>query len=531
MSDRLAVFNKGRIEQVGAPPRSTSGRDRGSSRASSGRRTCSSATSRERSSAGDGTFTVRPEKIHLARSRTACRGRTTSAPGADPGCRLRRARHALHRRARRGRRARRDPAEPAHVLDRGARRAGPGGPAHLEATALPPHRGWGRARGGGDQRHDDPQDPDDRCHGGVRRRGVQQRKHSPSPAPEPAHRARRGRGSGDQRAGLAGLRRGRLDRPGRRLGDPLREETGCDDHRPDLRDLRRGVHACSRPIRSSSTSSPPRATPAFGSVAGGLRPAGQRRPHPELRRDLRATSRTSRTTRSTASTTASRTAAELEPPDVADRRGHARHRRSWVRDVRPGSPYNGKFSVYDAPIYIADAAVVLMTTKPDLGIENPYALDDTQFAAAVDLLKQQKPAVGEYWARLPKQMDVVPERQHDPRDDLAGHHEPPPGRGSDGAGRGRQAQGGRDGLVRHLDDQLEDQEPELRLRLRQPHDLARDQRPIAEWFGEAPGNSKSCELTADPDHCDIFHAARRVLDRTSGTGRRRWRSASTGGRT
>ena len=51
----------------------------------------------------------------------------------------------------------------------------------------------------------------------------------------------------------------------------------------------------------------------------------------------------------------------------------------------PASGY--KVSVYDAPIYIADAAVVLMETKPELNITNPYALDDTQFAAAVDLLE------------------------------------------------------------------------------------------------------------------------------------------------
>jgi putative spermidine/putrescine transport system substrate-binding protein len=29
---------------------------------------------------------------------------------------------------------------------------------------------------------------------------------------------------------------------------------------------------------------------------------------------------------------------------------------------------------------------------------------------------------------------------------------------------------------------------------------------IAEWFGEAPGNSKSCALTVDKNHCTIFHA-------------------------
>ena len=29
---------------------------------------------------------------------------------------------------------------------------------------------------------------------------------------------------------------------------------------------------------------------------------------------------------------------------------------------------------------------------------------------------------------------------------------------------------------------------------------------VAEWFGEAPANEKSCALTANEDHCDIFHA-------------------------
>ena len=30
---------------------------------------------------------------------------------------------------------------------------------------------------------------------------------------------------------------------------------------------------------------------------------------------------------------------------------------------------------------------------------------------------------------------------------------------------------------------------------------------VAEWFGEAPSNAKSCDLTADKSHCDTFHAA------------------------
>ena len=39
-------------------------------------------------------------------------------------------------------------------------------------------------------------------------------------------------------------------------------------------------------------------------------------------------------------------------------------------------------SAYDDAIYIADAAVYLMATQPDLGIKNPYALDQNQFDAA-----------------------------------------------------------------------------------------------------------------------------------------------------
>ena len=76
---------------------------------------------------------------------------------------------------------------------------------------------------------------------------------------------------------------------------------------------------------------------------------------------------------------------------------------TWAQMFDPASGYN--VSVYDAPIYIADAAVVLMSTKPELGIKNPYALDDTQFAAAVDLLKKQKPMIKQYWTDYLKQMD------------------------------------------------------------------------------------------------------------------------------
>ena len=71
---------------------------------------------------------------------------------------------------------------------------------------------------------------------------------------------------------------------------------------------------------------------------------------------------------------------------------------SWDVVWESDSPYAGKVTAYDAPIYIADAAVYLMYHEPDLGIENPYALDETQLAAAVELLKQQNGIIGEYWS-------------------------------------------------------------------------------------------------------------------------------------
>lgn len=71
---------------------------------------------------------------------------------------------------------------------------------------------------------------------------------------------------------------------------------------------------------------------------------------------------------------------------------------SWDIVWEADSPYAGQITAYDAPIYIADAAVYLMYHQPELGIQNPYALDETQLAAAVDLLKQQNTIVAEYWA-------------------------------------------------------------------------------------------------------------------------------------
>jgi putative spermidine/putrescine transport system substrate-binding protein len=71
---------------------------------------------------------------------------------------------------------------------------------------------------------------------------------------------------------------------------------------------------------------------------------------------------------------------------------------SWSSVFDPNSPYKGKITAYDSPIYIADAALYLEKTQPSLKITNPYALDTTQFNAAIALLKAMKANWSRPWA-------------------------------------------------------------------------------------------------------------------------------------
>jgi putative spermidine/putrescine transport system substrate-binding protein len=79
---------------------------------------------------------------------------------------------------------------------------------------------------------------------------------------------------------------------------------------------------------------------------------------------------------------------------------------SWDVVFENAGENSGKVTAYDSPIYIADAAVYLMHHQPELGIENPYALDEEQFQAAVDLLKEQREHIGEYWSDYLKEIQA-----------------------------------------------------------------------------------------------------------------------------
>src|SRR5262245_14581035 len=178
----------------------------------------------------------------------------------------------------------------------------------------------------------------------------------------------------------------------------------------------------------------------------------------------------------------------------------------WADMFDPDGPLAGKVSVYDAPIYIADAAVLLMATQPDLNIKNPYALDDTQFQAAVDLLKEQKPAIGQYWVDYTKQMealtnqDAVIGQTWEVITNLLQAADPPvpvekvkPKEG---------ATGWSDTWMINSKTKHPNCAYKLIEHLTSPTTNAQ----IAEWFGEAPGNSKACAETADPEHCANYHA-------------------------
>lgn len=177
---------------------------------------------------------------------------------------------------------------------------------------------------------------------------------------------------------------------------------------------------------------------------------------------------------------------------------------SWNVVFDPNSPYKGKVTAYDSPIYIADAAVYLMATKPDLAIKNPYALDDKQFKAAVDLLKQQKQIIGEYWSDYTKEIQSFKSGDsvvgttwqvivNVAKSEKAQVEAILPKEGATGwsdtwmvaakAAHPNCAYKWLDWII----------SPEANAQ-------------VAEYFGEAPSNAKACEETADPKHCETFHA-------------------------
>jgi putative spermidine/putrescine transport system substrate-binding protein len=177
----------------------------------------------------------------------------------------------------------------------------------------------------------------------------------------------------------------------------------------------------------------------------------------------------------------------------------------WDAVFQKGSPYAGKITAYDSPIYIADAALYLMNTQPDLGIKNPYALDQKQLDAAVAVLKDQRPQVSEYWSDYLKeqqaftsgdsvlgttwqfianlaQADKVPVKAIFPKDGSTGWSDT--------------------WMI-----SAKSKHPNCAYAWMDYIASPQVNAQSAEWFGEAPANAKACDYTSDKSFCDTFHAA------------------------
>jgi putative spermidine/putrescine transport system substrate-binding protein len=176
---------------------------------------------------------------------------------------------------------------------------------------------------------------------------------------------------------------------------------------------------------------------------------------------------------------------------------------SWSAVFEDSDAYAGKVTAYDSPIYIADAAVHLMATQPDLGIENPYALDEDQLAAAVDLLKQQRENVGEYWSDYLKETqafktgDSVVGTTWQVIVNLAQSENAPV-----------KAIFPEEGATGWSDTWMvssKTEHPNCAYAWLDHIVSPEANAAVAEWFGEAPGNSKACDLTSK-GFCDTYHA-------------------------
>lgn len=66
-------------------------------------------------------------------------------------------------------------------------------------------------------------------------------------------------------------------------------------------------------------------------------------------------------------------------------------------DLPDGKSNEGRVQAYDGAIHIADAAQYLMFHKPELGIKDPYELNEDQYKAALDLLRVQRTLTSRYW--------------------------------------------------------------------------------------------------------------------------------------
>ena len=179
---------------------------------------------------------------------------------------------------------------------------------------------------------------------------------------------------------------------------------------------------------------------------------------------------------------------------------------SWSAVFDPASPYKGKVTSYDSPIYIADAALYLMRHKPELGIKNPYALDRTQLDAAVALLKGQRTNVGEYWADYTKEVQAF----ESGNSVIGTTWQVIANLVTSDKKATVQAVIPEEGATGWSDTWMvaaKAKHPNCMYKWMDWITSAKTNAQVAEWFGEAPAQSLACKETSDKAHCTTYHAA------------------------
>jgi putative spermidine/putrescine transport system substrate-binding protein len=185
---------------------------------------------------------------------------------------------------------------------------------------------------------------------------------------------------------------------------------------------------------------------------------------------------------------------------------------SWnvTMDPKGAASYKGKISQYDDPMSIAEAAVYLKAHEPNLGIENPYELNEEQFEAAVNLLEEQRPYVGEYWSDAAKQIAAFANR-----DDLVGttwqyQYFALKGEGkpvaASPASQGFLPSEGATGWSDTWMISSEAKHPNCMYMWMNYIVSPQANAEVAEFFGEAPAQSLACEHTAEKGFCAKYHA-------------------------
>jgi putative spermidine/putrescine transport system substrate-binding protein len=185
---------------------------------------------------------------------------------------------------------------------------------------------------------------------------------------------------------------------------------------------------------------------------------------------------------------------------------------SWnvMFDPKLAAKYKGKISAYDDPIYIADAAVYLKAHQPELGIENPYELNEEQFQAAIGLLKEQRPFVGEYWSEAAKQIsafaggnDAVGTTWQYQYFALKGEGKPV---AASPASQGFLPEEGATGWSDTWMISSEAKHPNCMYMWMNWIVSPKVNAEVAEFFGEAPAQTLACEHTANKNFCNEYHA-------------------------